>query len=241
MVGVLLSGAIAACDPQEPDTAGDAQSPEEATSDATEEATEEETKPPLEDDDDGDAESGEQVTLAPEFLECGSPEDLNENEGLMLADLDLAAATWAMPDGFVETPYYSEENPVEDVVSEWVVEPASSPLDLNVVNVILYDDLDWGDAVDRCGRVPIEAVEERLARYREQIDATPIDDAEMMLIDGHPAITQRIQLENYSYVGYWLFSIDQLLHLYCQWTPNSWQQGQIEAGCDQLIESVSVD
>ncbi len=224
MTVLVAAGALAACDPQ-----GQEQAPEGSESESESESS-----------DDGDADSGEQATLSPEFLECGSPQDLDEDDGLMLAEVDLTAATWATPEGFRETSRYFEDNPVENLVTLWVAEPAADPVRLNVVNTVLYDGLDWGDAADPCGRVPIEAVEERLAGYRDQIGATPIDDAEMLLVDGHPAITQRIELTEYSYVGYWLFSPTQLLHVYCQWTTNPGQQDQIEAACSELIDSVSV-
>lgn len=183
-------------------------------------------------------EDGEPATLPPEFLECGDPTSTEEEDGLMLAELNLAEASWSMPDEFTETFSYHEDNPVENLVSLWVAEPASDPVPLNVVNVVIYDGLDWGKSADQCGRVPLEAVEERLAGYRDQIGAEPLDEAEMMTLAGHPAIQQSLRLDEYDYLGYWLFSEDQLLHLYCQWTT---EQDQISSGCEQLVDSLVVD
>ncbi|MGC0274697.1 hypothetical protein ACO0LV_17065 [Pseudactinotalea sp. Z1739] len=186
-------------------------------------------------DDSGDR---ERVTLPPEFLECGDPDALDEDEGLMLASLDLAGAQWSTPEGFVETFSYYEDNPVENLVDLWVAEPVEDPVILNVVNVAIYDGLDWDGAADGCNRVPLAAVEDRLADYRDQIGAEEISEAEMTLLAGHPAITQSVSLSNYDYLGYWLFSRDQLLHLYCQWTS---EREVIEAGCAQLVDSLEVD
>src|SRR5690606_14911215 len=74
---------------------------------------------------------------------------------------------------------------------------------------------------DGCGRVPIAAVEEKLARYREQIGAEPLSEARATELAGHPAIRQDIGLDRYFDAGWRLFSSDQLLHLYCQWTPDA--------------------
>lgn len=211
---------LAACDPETADE-----------SDAGQEQTEA-----------GTGEPEEARTLPPEFLECGNPDDINEEDGLMLADLDLSQAHWAIPEGFRPASGYIEDNPVETLQDFAVYEPdVDAPLLLNVVSVVRYQGLDWGDAADACGRVPVAAVEERLAGYREAIGAEPMTDAEMTLLAGHPAITQEIALREYEYVGYWLFSPTQLLHLYCQWTPGDGQQDVIRGGCDDLASSLVVD
>lgn len=217
---VVLCLALVGCD-QFP--GGDADGPEGSGSDGEVAGTEED---------------GDPVTLPPELLECGDPSSTDSQDGLMLAELNLAEASWSMPDGFTETFSYFEDNPVENLVSLWVAEPESDPVTLNVVNVTIYDGLDWGKLADQCGRVPIEAVEERLAGYRDQIGAEPLTDAEMMTLAGHPAIQQSLSLAEYDYLGYWLFSQDQLLHLYCQWTT---QQDLIESGCEELVDSLAVD
>lgn len=184
------------------------------------------------------AKDGEDATLPPEFLECGDPSATDEEPGLMLAPLNLTEASWATPPGFTETFAYYEDNPVENLVSMWVAEPESDPVDLDVVSVVTYDGLDWGDLADRCGRVPVAAVEERLAGYRDHIGAEGLSEPEMTTLDGHPAIEQSLRLEQYDYQGYWLFSEDQLLHLYCQWTG---EQDVIEDACAELVGSLEVD
>lgn len=176
------------------------------------------------------------------LLECGEEDgkDGDRDESLQLTTLDLTAATWSMPTGFGEASGYSEDNPVETLHSEWIVEPLDPPLpSLNVVNVVIYTGVDWGDLADGCGRVPLSAVEEKLARYREQIGAQPITEAQMIELAGLPAIQQDIGLARYSYTGYWLFTETQLLHLYCQWTDPSYQP-TIVAGCDEVAASLVV-
>lgn len=175
------------------------------------------------------------------LLECGADKDGETDESLQLADLDLTRATWATPSGYVEVTTYIEDNPVETIHSTWYAEPTDPPMEtLNVIQVVIYTGIDWGDLADDCGRVPLEAVEEKLAEYREQIGAQPLSEATMTEVDGHPAIQQDIGLSEYSYTGYWLFSTDQLLHVYCQWTSEA-NRPVIERGCDDLVASVSVD
>ncbi|MBK5247835.1 MAG: hypothetical protein JJE50_00170 [Actinomycetales bacterium] len=175
-------------------------------------------------------------SIPPGLLECGKPRDRTD---LQLADVDLTTATWSLPSGFSETFSYIEDNPVETISSTWYAEPVDPPLPtLNVLNVIIYTGLNWGDLADDCGRVPIEAVQERLAQYREQINADPLSDATMTTVAGMPAIEQVIGLARYDYHGYWLFSQTRLLHVYCQWTAGN--RDAIEAGCAPLVASVSV-
>lgn len=187
----------------------------------------------------GAAGSGDRPTIPSQLLECGEKEA--DPDELQLAEVDLSSATWSMPEDFEESFLYVEDNPVEEVATTWYAVPTEPELPtLNVLNVVLYTGLDWGDLADACGRVPLEAVEEQLARYREHIDAEPLDEAEMTEVAGMPAITQRIGLADYSYVGYWLFSQTELLHVYCQWTDETARE-VIEPACTPLVESVTVD
>lgn len=187
----------------------------------------------------GAAGSGDHPTIPSQLLECGEKE--SDPDELQLAEVDLSSATWSMPEGFEESFLYVEDNPVEEVDTTWYAVPTEPELPtLNVLNVVLYTGLDWGDLADACDRVPLEAVEEQLARYREHIDAEPLDEAEMTEVAGMPAITQQIGLADYSYVGYWLFSQTQLLHVYCQWTDEAARE-VIEPACTPLVESVTVD
>ncbi|WP_277050653.1 hypothetical protein [Ruania albidiflava] len=186
----------------------------------------------------GHSGSDDHPTIPPQLLECGEKEA--DPDELQLADVDLTTATWSMPDGFEESFLYVEDNPVEDVATTWYAVPTDPELPtLNVLNVVLYTGLDWGDLADACGRVPLEAVEEQLARYREHIDAEPLSEAEMTEVAGMPAVTQHIGLASYDYVGYWLFSETQLLHVYCQWTDEAARE-VIEPACTPLVESVTV-
>jgi hypothetical protein len=188
--------------------------------------------------------SGESATMPTEvpswLLECGQEDKGDRDQDLQLTTLDLTQATWTMPAGFAAASGYVEDNPVETLHSEWVAEPTDPPLpSLNVINVVIYTGVDWADLADGCGRVPLEAVEEKLARYRDQIGAQPLGEAQMTTLAGLPAIGQEIGLSSYDYTGYWLFSESQLLHLYCQWTDEA-HRATILAGCDALAASVTV-
>ncbi|WP_147917600.1 hypothetical protein [Ruania zhangjianzhongii] len=202
----------------------------------------EETPPPGSTDGSSEAggpdASGDRPTVPPQLLECG--QDRPADDELQLADVDLTTATWSLPDGFEESFSYVEDNPVETIDTTWYAVPTDPELPtLNVLNVVVYTGLDWEGLADSCGRVPLDAVEEQLGRYREQIGAEPLDEAEMTEVAGMPAVTQRIGLAEYRYVGYWLFSETQLLHAYCQWTDESARE-VIEPACEPLVDSVSV-
>ena len=166
------------------------------------------------------------------LLECGAEDGGKRNESLQLTTLDLTQATWSMPAGYQQASGYVEDNPVEELYSDWVAEPTDPPLPgLNVLSIVIYTGIDWGDLADGCGRVPLEAVEEKLSRYRDQIGAEPLSEAEMTEVDGLPAIHQFIGLESYDYTGYWLFTESQLMHIYCQWTDDAYKETIVE-GCD---------
>ncbi|TDE90386.1 hypothetical protein EXU48_18200 [Occultella glacieicola] len=175
-------------------------------------------------------------TVPPGLLECREDPDPKQ---LQLADVDLATATWSTPSDFEVVTNYHEDNPVETIETTWYAEPTDPRLPtLNVLNVVLYSGLDWGDVADDCGRVPLSAIETRLASYRDQIDAVPLTDAAMTTVAGLPALEQDIGLASYDYHGYWVFSETQLLHVYCQWTEGN--RDVIDAGCGPLVDSVRV-
>lgn len=175
-------------------------------------------------------------TLAPELQECGS----GGEEQLTLADTDLTEATWDVPDGFETTGGYHEDNPVEDnILDLWVAKPTDVDRSLNIVNVVTYDGLDWGDNAEECSEVPLSAVGDRLGHYRQIINANALSDPEMTEVDGYPAMQQSLEVSRYSYEGYWLFSTTQLLHVYCQWDDDQYRD-IIMDGCEQLVDSVSV-
>lgn len=187
---------------------------------------------------DPDASASQAPTaIDPALLDCGEPED--GDPVLQLAAADLTAATWTIPEGFVETFAYSEDRPVEHVESFRALEPAEDPVPLNVLTVVVYSELDWGDQIDECGRVPVDVVESRLAGYRETTGAEPLTELELGEVAGLPAVEQDVRLEQYSYRGYWLFGRTQLMHLYCQWTADA-EKDRIVKACDDLVASVEV-
>lgn len=169
------------------------------------------------------------------LLECG---ELSEDSA-QLAEIEVDVATWQMPDGFVETFAYSEDRAVEHVERIWVAEPEQDPEPLNVLTVVGYGALDWGEGADECGRVPLAAIDERLAGYHVANGAEALTEASPTEIAGLPAVEQDVQLPEYSYRGYWVFGRQQLLHLYCQWTDES-QKEIILAACEELVDSVEV-
>ncbi|WP_163542289.1 hypothetical protein [Occultella kanbiaonis] len=168
------------------------------------------------------------------FLECGDPD---ADKVVELADVDLTTATWSTPTGFQETFIYHEENPVDEVFSTWTAEPTADVDILNIVNVVIYDGVDWGEQAGECGTLPVDVITDQQAGYTEEIGAVPITEAEVTTVAGFPAVEQYIDLPDYDYHGYWLFSQDQLLHAYCQWTN---EQELVEAACAELIPSIQV-
>lgn len=185
----------------------------------------------------GDGASGSDTTIDAALLECGDPE--NADPTMQLTDVDLTAAGWDMPDGFVETFRYSEDMPVEHIESFWAAEPAEDPVPLNVLAVVVYSGLEWGEDIDECGRVPIAAIDERLASYREGNEAEELTESAEVEVAGLPALEQDLALAEYSYRGYWVFSRDQLIHLYCQWTSDA-EKDRVLTGCDDLLGSLEV-
>lgn len=187
-------------------------------------------------DDGGDA-AETPTSIDAALLECGDTADADST--MPLTDLDLTTAEWAMPEGFVETFRYSEDKPVEHIDSFWAAEPETDPVPRNVLTVVVYTRLDWGEDIDECGRVPIAAVDERLASYREGNDAEPLTEETTTEIAGLPALEQDLVLDEYSYRGYWVFGRDQMIHLYCQWTSDA-ERDRVLTGCDDLVASLEV-
>lgn len=184
----------------------------------------------------GGATGSPPATLAPQLLDCGT----GGEEQLTLADTDLTRATWDVPEGFEVTGGYYEDNPVEEnILDMWVARPEGDVPSLNVLNVVSYDGLQWSQSGEECGAVPLSAVSDRLAHYRRVIGAVPLDEAEMIEVGGHPAMHQSLEVPKYSYEGYWLFSTTQLLHVYCQWTDDSYRDLIVD-GCKELVGSIQV-
>lgn len=189
------------------------------------------------DPDDADGGSGSSTSIDAALLECGDPD--NADPTLQLPSIDLTVATWDMPDGFVETFKYSEDLPVEHIESFWAAEPAEDAQPRNVLAVVVYSGLDWGEDIDECGRVAITAIDERLASYREGNEAEELTESSEVEVAGLPALEQDLALAEYSYRGYWVFSRDQLIHLYCQWTSDA-EKDRVLTGCDDLLGSLEV-
>ncbi|MPV49929.1 MULTISPECIES: hypothetical protein [unclassified Pseudactinotalea] len=185
----------------------------------------------------GSAAGDPPVTLAPQLQDCGT----GGEDQLTLADTDLTRATWDLPEGFEVTGGYYEDNPVEEnILDLWVAKPVGTVPTLNVLDVVSYDGLQWTEGGEECGAVPLSAVSDRLAHYRQVIGAVPLDDPELTEVGGYPAMRQSLEVSKYSYEGYWLFSTTQLLHIYCQWTDPAYEE-IITDGCAELIASVEVD
>lgn len=176
--------------------------------------------------------------LHPGLRDC-APE--GSTDELSLADANLADASWQTPGGFSDaTNSYYEDNPVEDLQWMWAAVPQSVPgFTLDVVSVNYYEGLAWGQYAKDCRSVPLDAVWERLETYRVHIGAEALSDPEMVDINGYPAMKQDLRLPSYDYEGYWLFSVNELLHVYCQW-ENASAEAVIREGCQELINSVVV-
>lgn len=176
--------------------------------------------------------------LHPGLRDCAPAGSTDE---LSLADANLAGSSWQTPGGFIDaTDRYYEDNPVEDLKWMWAAVPLSVPgFTLDVVSVNYYEGLSWGQYANDCESVPLDAVWERLETYRVHIGAKALSDPEMVEINGYPAMKQDLRLPSYDYEGYWLFSVNELLHVYCQWETASAEQ-VIREGCQELINSVVV-
>lgn len=181
--------------------------------------------------------SASPTAIDPALLDCGTPDDTEAT--VQLDDIALTDVSWDMPEGFTETFKYSEDVPVEHIESFWAAEPATDPVDLNVLAVVVYSQLDWGTSIDECGRVDAAVIGERLTGYREVSGAEPLTEIESLEVAGLPALQQDLGLPEYSYRGYWVFGRSQLIHLYCQWTSDA-EKTRVLAGCDALVSSLVV-
>ncbi|MFV0253652.1 MAG: hypothetical protein ACK5H2_10010 [Beutenbergiaceae bacterium] len=180
---------------------------------------------------------GEPTSLDPALLECGDPK--LSDSSLTLPDIDLQQTSWATPAGFQESFIYQEDRPVEHLESFWAAEPADNPVNLNALAVAIYSDLDWGEDADDCGRVLLTAINERLEGYNTENGATALTEVTTVDIGGMSVLQQDLSFPEYLYRGYWIFSRDQMVHVYCQWTSDA-EKSRILAGCDELIGSVQL-
>lgn len=176
--------------------------------------------------------------LHPGLRDCAPA---GSDDELSLADADLNGVSWSTPEGFYDvTGNYFEDNPVEDLQWMWVGASEDLPAHtLDVISVNHYSGVAWNEYADNCEAVPLDAVEEKLAQYRVHIGAEELSAPQMVEINGYPAMTQDIRLDTYDYEGYWLFSTDELLHVYCQWESAD-AEATIRRGCKQLVDSVTV-
>lgn len=176
--------------------------------------------------------------LHPALRDCAPAGSDSE---LSLTDADLNNVSWGTPKDFYDvTGQYVEDNPVEDLQWMWVGGSKHLPPGtLDVISVNYYNNVAWNAYAEDCQSVPLTAVAERLAQYRTHIGAEALSEPEMIEVSGLPAMKQDLRLDRYDYEGYWIFSTDELLHVYCQW-ENTSAENEIRRGCKSLIESVRV-
>lgn len=176
--------------------------------------------------------------LHPGLRDCAP---VGSDDTLSLSDADLASVSWSTPDGFFDaTSSYIEDNPVEDLQWGWVAGSEDLPaMTLDVISVNYYTGVSWHAYTKDCRAVPLEAVKEKLAQYRTHIGAEPLSEPELITVDGQAGVTQDLRLSLYDYEGYWIFSTDELLHVYCQWENASAEQ-TIRQGCKELISSLRI-
>lgn len=187
-------------------------------------------------------------TIPPQLLECGDPnakpgggEDAEDGEQVELTDARVASdASWATPEGYYSADGYYDDLDYEELSFLHTYVPEAGGYDtLDLVGVLGYTGLDWGQLAQECGRVPLDAMLERVAEYQEALGAGTIDDAELTEVGGLPAVTQAMSISSYDFRGYWLFSQTELLFIGCQWTSES-ARGDIESACSELIGTVQV-
>ncbi|UFU08101.1 hypothetical protein [Ruania halotolerans] len=176
-------------------------------------------------------------TIPPQLLECGESSDPE----VQLTDALVASdGQWSVPagyqpaEGYYDDLAYEEQSFLETLVPE---SPGYHTLDL--LGVIGYVGLDWGQYARECNRVPVEAMLERVAEYERALGAEAIDDAELTEVAGLPAVTQAMEIPRYTFRGYWLFSQTELLFIGCQWTSDHARE-EIEMGCAEIVGSVQV-
>ncbi|SEE15761.1 hypothetical protein [Ruania alba] len=176
-------------------------------------------------------------TIPPQLLECG---ESAEPQVDLTDELVASDGGWSVPSGYrsasgyYDDLAYEEQSFLETLVPQ---EPGYDSLDL--LGVIGYVGLDWGQYARECNRVPLEAMLERVAEYESALGAQALDGAELTEVAGLPAVTQTMQIPNYTFRGYWLFSQTELLFIGCQWTSDRAQE-EIADGCADLIGSVQV-
>lgn len=183
----------------------------------------------------------DQRTIPPQLLECGDPNNKGADEQVELTeDLVASDAHWVMPAGFhQEDGYYDDLDYEQLSYLRTFVPDAPGYQTLDLLGVLGYTGLDWGNLARECGRVPLEAMLERVGEYQDLLGAEPLDEAEQVEIGGLPAVTQALSITEYDFRGYWLFSQTELLFIGCQWTDGG-VRAEIESACSDLVASVQV-
>ena len=188
----------------------------------------------------------EDRTIPPQLLECGDPNGkpgggADDGEQVELSDALVASdASWSIPAGYYSASGYYDDLDYEQLSFLHTYVPEADGYDsLDLVGVLGYTGLDWGQLAEECGRVPLEAMLERVSEYQGLLGADPLDEAELTEVGGLPAVTQAMSITNYDFRGYWLFSQSELLFIGCQWTQDS-VRGEIESACAELVGTVHV-
>ena len=187
----------------------------------------------------------EDRTIPPQLLECGDPNgksgDGEDGEQVELSDALVATdASWGIPEGYYSASGYYDDLDYEQLSFLHTYVPEADGYDsLDLVGVLGYTGLDWGQLAEECGRVPLEAMLERVSEYQGLLGAEPLDEAELTEVGGLPAVTQAMSIVSYDFRGYWLFSQSELLFIGCQWTQDS-VRGEIESACSELVGTVQV-
>ncbi|WP_159622310.1 hypothetical protein [Ruania rhizosphaerae] len=224
-VGLLLAGVLTGC--QVPG-AGSENAPTPGTSGET-----------------SDGRPGEpRRTIPPQLLECGAPDAGNKGAGeeqIDLTDARVAAdARWTIPAGYTEAGGYYDDLAYERQTFLITLVPDDPGYDtLDLLGIIGYEGLDWGDLARECGQVPVAAMLERVQQYQDTLGSEALNEPQVTEVAGLPAVTQDMRIPNYDFRGYWLFSQTELLFLGCQWTSGS-ARPEIERSCRELVESVVV-
>ena len=192
----------------------------------------------------------EERTIPPQLLECGDPnakpgeddaEGDADGEQVELTDARVASdASWATPQGYYSADGYYDDLDYEELSFLHTYVPEAAGYDtLDLVGLLGYTGLDWGQLAEECDRVPLSAMLERVAEYQQLLSAGTLDDAELTEVGGLPAVTQAMSIESYDFRGYWLFSQTELLFIGCQWTQES-VRAEIESACAELVGTVQV-
>lgn len=187
-------------------------------------------------------------TIPPQLLECdgstGKPaggQERDRSEQVDLTDALVASdASWDVPAGFQESDeYYDDMDYEQRMFMHTYVPTAAGYHSLDVLGVLGYTGLDWGQLAAQCGRVPLDAMLDRVAEYQTMLGAQPLDEAQLTEVGPLPAVTQAMRISSYDFRGYWLFSQTELLYLGCQWTTES-VRAEMESACTELVSTVRV-